>query len=63
MGNTYYAVVREDGKLMTKSTRNMSYAIYRTRKLAEQRINQMNKENPWRRKEFGELRVEEVYFN
>lgn len=63
MKNTYYAVVREDGKLMTKSTRNMSYAIYRTRKLAEQRINSMNKETAWRRQEFEYLRVEEVYFN
>lgn len=60
---TYYAVVREDGKLMTKSKTNMSYAIYKSRKLAEQRISSMNKDTSWMRQEFEYLRVEEVYFN
>lgn len=63
MKNTYYAVVREDGKLMTKSATNMSFAIYKSRKLAEQRINSMEKETAWRRQGFEYLRIEEVYFN
>lgn len=63
MKNTYYAVVREDGKLMTKSKTNMSFAIYKSRKLAEQRISSMNKETFSGKQEFEYLRIEEVYFN